>query len=140
MSLNVVTQCRAVFVLVKICFWKFYVVEPKYEGFQFLVILELWCISFHAMVVFGLGKDLLFKWVLVHCASETKEAKTMWFLKYWFLHTLFSWYPMHESCDWFSVIWKIHFRIYLIFMKTTKKLFLKEKCSNWPSKKLWMKY
>ena len=36
-------------------------------GFQFLVILDLWGISFHAVVVFGLGKDLLFKSVLGHC-------------------------------------------------------------------------
>ena len=33
-------------------------------GFQFLLILDLWGISFHAVVVFGLGKDLLFKSVL----------------------------------------------------------------------------
>ena len=36
-------------------------------GFQFLLILYLWGISFHAVVVFGLGKDLLFKSVLGHC-------------------------------------------------------------------------
>ena len=30
-------------------------------------ILDLWGISFHAVVVFGLGKDLLFKSVLGHC-------------------------------------------------------------------------
>ena len=36
-------------------------------GFQFLLILDLWGISFHAVVVFGLGKDLLFKSVLGHC-------------------------------------------------------------------------
>ena len=28
-------------------------------GFQFLLILDLWGISFHAVVVFGLGKDFL---------------------------------------------------------------------------------
>ena len=27
--------------------------------FQFLLILDLWGISFHAVVVFGLGKNLL---------------------------------------------------------------------------------
>ena len=27
-------------------------------GFQFLMILDLWDISFHAVVVFGLGKNL----------------------------------------------------------------------------------
>ena len=36
-------------------------------GFQFLLILELWGISFHAVVVVGLGKELLFKYVLGHC-------------------------------------------------------------------------
>ena len=35
--------------------------------FQFLLILDLWGISFHAVVVFGLGKTLLFKSVLGHC-------------------------------------------------------------------------
>ena len=35
-------------------------------GFQFLLILDLWCISFHAVVVFGLGKNLLFKSILGH--------------------------------------------------------------------------
>ena len=37
------------------------------EGFQFLLILDLWGISFYAVVVVGLGKDLLFKSVLGHC-------------------------------------------------------------------------
>jgi hypothetical protein len=32
-----------------------------------LLILDLWGISFHAVVVFGLGKNLLFKSVLGHC-------------------------------------------------------------------------
>ena len=36
-------------------------------GFQFLLILDLWGISFHAAVVFALGKNLLFKSVLGHC-------------------------------------------------------------------------
>ena len=30
-------------------------------------MLDLWGISFHAVVVFGLGKDLLLKSVLGHC-------------------------------------------------------------------------
>ena len=38
-------------------------------GFQFLMILHLWGISFHAVVVVGLGKDLLFKSVLGHCVK-----------------------------------------------------------------------
>ena len=34
------------------------------SGTQFLVILDLWGISFHSVVVFGLGKNLLFKSIL----------------------------------------------------------------------------
>jgi len=37
-------------------------------GFQFLPILDLWDISFNAVVVFGLGKNLLSKSVLGLCA------------------------------------------------------------------------
>ena len=33
-----------------------------------MLILDLWDISFHAVVVFALGKNLLFKSVLGHCA------------------------------------------------------------------------
>ena len=36
-------------------------------------ILDLWGISFHAVVVFGLGKNLLFKSVLGHCVSSLKR-------------------------------------------------------------------
>jgi hypothetical protein len=36
-------------------------------GFQHLLILDLWGISFHAVVVFGLGKNLLFKSILGLC-------------------------------------------------------------------------
>ena len=32
-----------------------------------MLILDLWGISFHAAVVFGLGKDFLFKCALGHC-------------------------------------------------------------------------
>ena len=39
-------------------------------GFQFLPILDLWGISFHAVVVVGLGKDLLFEPVLGHCGRN----------------------------------------------------------------------
>ena len=39
-------------------------------GFQFLLILDIWGISFHAVVVFGLGKNLLFKSVLGHCEAD----------------------------------------------------------------------
>ena len=36
---------------------------------RFLLILDLWVISFHAVVVFGVGKDHLFKVALGHCVS-----------------------------------------------------------------------
>ena len=39
-------------------------------GFQFLLILDLWGISFHAVVVIGLGKNFLFKSALGHCGSK----------------------------------------------------------------------
>ena len=32
-----------------------------------MLILDIWDISFDAVAVFGLGKDLLFKSVLGHC-------------------------------------------------------------------------
>ena len=34
-----------------------------------LLILDLLGLSFHAVIVFGLGKNLLFKSVLGHCAG-----------------------------------------------------------------------
>ena len=34
-----------------------------------MLILDLWGISFHAVVVFGLGKNLLFKSILGRCES-----------------------------------------------------------------------
>ena len=42
-------------------------------GFQFLLILDLWGISFHAVVVFGLGKNLLIKAALGHCDEAAKN-------------------------------------------------------------------
>ena len=42
-------------------------------GFQFLLILDLWGISFHAVIVFGLGNNLLFKSVLGHCDSMRND-------------------------------------------------------------------
>ena len=35
-----------------------------------MLISDLWGISFHAVVIFGLGKNLLFKSVLERCESE----------------------------------------------------------------------
>ena len=39
-------------------------------GISILAEFVLWGISFHAVAVFGLGKNLLFKSVLGHCAQE----------------------------------------------------------------------
>ena len=39
---------------------------------RILIIADKWGITFHAVVVFGLGKDLLFKSVLGHCAENQK--------------------------------------------------------------------
>ena len=58
MSLNVIT--------VKL-FFKILFSGTQCGGFQFLLILELWGISCHAVVVFGLGKNLLFKSILGRC-------------------------------------------------------------------------
>ena len=38
-------------------------------GFQFLLILDLWGVSFHAAVVVALVEDFLFKSTLGHCAK-----------------------------------------------------------------------
>ena len=35
-----------------------------------MLILDLWGVSFHAVIVFGLGKNLLFKSILGRCDSE----------------------------------------------------------------------
>ena len=35
-----------------------------------MLILDLWGVSFHAVVVFGLGKDFLFKSALGHCVCK----------------------------------------------------------------------
>ena len=47
-------------------------------GFYSLLKLDLWGISFHAVVVFGLGKNLLFESMLGRCQqgnSRTFKAK-----------------------------------------------------------------
>ena len=55
------------FVLVKKQLLKNLCSGPQCVGFQFLLILDLWGISFHGVVVFGLGKNFLFKSALGHC-------------------------------------------------------------------------
>jgi hypothetical protein len=42
-------------------------------GFQFLLILDIWGITFHAAIFFGLGKNLLFKSVLGRCEDPKKQ-------------------------------------------------------------------
>ena len=42
-------------------------------GFQFFLVLDLWGISFHAVIVFGLGKNLLFKSGLGHSAYYVEK-------------------------------------------------------------------
>ena len=44
-------------------------------GVEFLLILDLWGISFHGVIVFGLGKNLLFKSVLGHCVVPWLVAR-----------------------------------------------------------------
>ena len=51
-----------------------------------MLILDLWGISFHAVVVFGLGKNLLFKSILGRCGSKLlsnflKCVQLVYFLK-----------------------------------------------------------
>ena len=69
MSLNVISNyCKAVFVHIsKIQFLNNLCSGTQCGRFQFLQILDLWGINFHAVVVFGLGKNFLFKSVLGHC-------------------------------------------------------------------------
>jgi hypothetical protein len=46
-------------------------------GSQFLLILDPWGVSFHAAVVFGLGKDFLFKSMsLGHCDQLNRTANS----------------------------------------------------------------
>ena len=78
MSLNVIAV-KPFLCIVKISFWQIYVGSwTRFGGFQFLLILDLWGISFPAVIVFGLGKNLLFKYVLGHCALRGKSSTLTW--------------------------------------------------------------
>ena len=44
-----------------------FVIGSQCGGFQFMLILDLWGISFHPAVVVGLGHDLLFNSSVGHC-------------------------------------------------------------------------
>ena len=41
------------------------------------VCISSWGISFHDVVVFGLGKNFLFKSALGHCEKEVSQTKVM---------------------------------------------------------------
>ena len=47
-------------------------------GFQFMLILDLWGISFHPAVVVGLGNDLLFNSILAHCVTQPFSRPLVW--------------------------------------------------------------
>ena len=62
MSLNVHNFCT-----IKNQFLKNLCSRTHRGGFQFLLVLYLWVISFYAVIAFGLGKNILFKSILGHC-------------------------------------------------------------------------
>ena len=43
-----------------------------------MLILDLWGVSFHAAVFFGLGKDFLFKSTLGHCVLKGSVVYEPW--------------------------------------------------------------
>ena len=77
MSLNVITVQTT-----KNQFLKNQCSGTHWRGFQFLPILDLLGIRFHAVVVFGLGKNLLFESILGRCEQLRNKVKT--FLIYTF--------------------------------------------------------
>ena len=62
-------------------------------GFQFLLILDLCGMRFHAVVVFDLGKNLFFKSVLGHCDGDAQIRGLLYFHyssnKYWQCQSLY---------------------------------------------------
>ena len=73
-SLNVITV--KLFCIIKDQFLKNLCSGTHRGGFQFLLIWDLWGKSFHAAVVFGLGKNLLFKSILGHCVVPLPIFRT----------------------------------------------------------------
>jgi hypothetical protein len=74
-------------------------------GFQFLLILDLWGISFHAVVVSGLDKNILFKSALGHCALENVSPNcegwsSLGLRKSSFLRDFFLW----DTCLFFVLV------------------------------------
>ena len=74
MSLNVITV-ELFLNLSKNQFLKNLCSGTKCRGFRFLLILDIWGISFNAVVEFGLGKNLLFKSMLGRCVSPKMFAE-----------------------------------------------------------------
>ena len=50
---------------------------PRGDFNSYLLILDLWGISYHAVVVFGLGKNLLFKSILGPCVQAPKQKQAL---------------------------------------------------------------
>ena len=54
-----------------------FVIGSQCGGFQFMLILDPWGISFHPAVVVGLGNDLLFNSILGHCEMAAELFKNL---------------------------------------------------------------
>jgi hypothetical protein len=68
-NLNVLIVKLFLYALLKICLWKIYQNwNLRWGGFQFMLILNLRSMAFHAVVVFGLAFDLL---IQIH-------SRTLW--------------------------------------------------------------
>ena len=52
-----------------------FVIESQRGGFQFMLILDVWGISFHSAVVVGLGNDFLFNSSVGHCVVITDISR-----------------------------------------------------------------
>ena len=57
-----------------------FVIGSQCGGFQFMLILDLWGISFHPAVVVGLGNDLLFNSSVGHCVMFL-SSEALWICK-----------------------------------------------------------
>ena len=55
---------------------KYFIIGSQHGGFQFMLILDLWGISFHPVVAIGLGNKLLFNFMLGHCGKSLALAVT----------------------------------------------------------------
>ena len=50
-----------------------------------MLILDLWGISFHPVVVVGLGNDLLFNFIVGHCEGSDKVIYPKYYTNYFIL-------------------------------------------------------